>query len=187
VCPLWRPFFVPFLLSLTEIISYPPPSLSHRNISVYFPQLSLLLNLLSRVWVTMDGVLIGNWICWALTDRNYAVNIALSLIHTLYNSLQYALSIFSLFCLHQSFPGNGFQRRTFPLLWGPELSPFLSCQLLTLTAHNDWSAVLWLTYPLTNQLTSLHCTQLHCTSQESESHCDWRSVSLSVLVFMTRY
>jgi hypothetical protein len=27
--------------------------------------------ILSRLWVTIDGVWIGNWIYWTLTDRNY--------------------------------------------------------------------------------------------------------------------
>jgi hypothetical protein len=62
------------------------------------------------------------------------VTIALSLIHIFYNSLQHALSLFSLLCLNQSLSSNGFQRRTFPLLWIPELSPCLSYQL-TATFH----------------------------------------------------
>jgi hypothetical protein len=41
------------------------------------------------------------------------VTIALSLIHTLYNSLQHALSLLSLLYLHRLSPGNGFQRRSF--------------------------------------------------------------------------
>jgi hypothetical protein len=68
-----------------------------------------------------------------------------------------------LLCLHQS-SGNGFQRRTFPLLWVPEVSPCIRYRLLTATAHNDRTAAALLTdWLLTNQLTSLHCTQLHCT------------------------
>jgi hypothetical protein len=39
--------------------------------------------------------------------------------------------------------GSGFQRRTFPFLWVPELSPCHCYQLPTATAHNDGtSAVL---------------------------------------------
>jgi hypothetical protein len=33
--------------------------------------LSFIFNILSRVWVTIDGVWIGNWIYWSLTVRNY--------------------------------------------------------------------------------------------------------------------
>jgi hypothetical protein len=66
-----------------------------------------------------------------ITTNNYS-NIA--------NSLQHALSLFSLLCLHQSLPRNGFQQQTFPLLWVPELSPCLSYQLLIAMAHNDWTA-----------------------------------------------
>jgi hypothetical protein len=85
----------------------------------------------------------------------------LSLIHTLSSSLQHVLSLLSLLCLHQLLSGNGFQQQPLPLLWVPELPPWLSYRLLTTTDHNDWTAaILWL---LTNQLTSLCCTQLHCT------------------------
>jgi hypothetical protein len=52
-------------------------------------------------------------------------------------SLQHTLGIYSLLCLQQSLPGNGFQRWTFPLLWVPELSPCLSYQVLTATVHKD--------------------------------------------------
>jgi hypothetical protein len=69
------------------------------------------------------------------------------------------LSPLSLLCLHQSLSSNGL-RRTFPLLWVPELSPCLSYQFLTAAAHNDRIAVLWL---LTNSPT-LHFTALHCTA-----------------------
>jgi hypothetical protein len=50
------------------------------------------------------------------------------------------LSLFSLLCLHKSLRGNDFQRRTFPLLWVPELFPCPSYQLLTATAHKDKTA-----------------------------------------------
>jgi Trk-type K+ transport system membrane component len=46
----------------------------------------------------------------------------------------------SLLCLLQLLSGNGFQRRTFLLLWVPELSSCLSYQLLTATAREDWTA-----------------------------------------------
>jgi hypothetical protein len=71
----------------------------------------------------------------------------------------------SVFCLHQSLHSSGFKRRTFPLLWDPELSPRLSYQLLTATAHNSWTAAVFkLILSLTNQLSPLHSTQLHCTA-----------------------
>jgi hypothetical protein len=38
---------------------------------------------LSRDWVTIDGVWIGNWIYWALTDQWLQVIITILLIHTL--------------------------------------------------------------------------------------------------------
>jgi hypothetical protein len=38
---------------------------------------------------------------------------ALSLIHTLYSSLQHVLTLLSLLCLHRLSPDNGFQRRSF--------------------------------------------------------------------------
>jgi hypothetical protein len=80
----------------------------------------------------------------------------LSLIHTLCSSL-------SLQCLHQLLPGNGFQRQTFPSLRVPKLSLCLSYQLLTATAHKDWTAaVLYLSISLTHQPT--RSTPLHCTA-----------------------
>jgi hypothetical protein len=46
----------------------------------------------------------------------------------------------SLLCLHQSLPGTGFQRRTFSLLWVPQLpasvfSPLLASDCLPTTKH----------------------------------------------------
>jgi hypothetical protein len=79
--------------------------------------------------------------------------------HTLYNSLQHTLSLFSLLCLHQSLFSNGFQWQNFPLLWVPELSPCLSYQLLT--AKHLVTTELLFSNSLTNQLfTSLQCTAL---------------------------
>jgi hypothetical protein len=60
------------------------------------------VNVLSRDGVTIDGFPIG------FIDNLHVVTIALSLIPTLYNSLQHTLSLFSLLCFHHSFPGNGF-------------------------------------------------------------------------------
>jgi hypothetical protein len=34
--------------------------------------LASVICLLSRVWVTTDGVWIGNWIYWSISDRNYS-------------------------------------------------------------------------------------------------------------------
>jgi hypothetical protein len=69
------------------------------------------------------------------------------------------LRILSLLCLHQSLSGSGYRQRTFLLLWVPALSPCLSYQLLTATAHNDCTAaVRYLTHSATK---SLHFTQLN--------------------------
>jgi hypothetical protein len=56
-------------------------------------------------------------------------------------------------CLVTAFNGG---RST--LLWVPELSPCLSYQLLTATAHKDWTAVLWLIHQPTLHFPALHCT-----------------------------
>jgi hypothetical protein len=47
-----------------------------------------------------------------LQNVTIQVTVALSSIHTLYNLLQHARSLFSLLCLYQSLPGNGLQRRS---------------------------------------------------------------------------
>jgi hypothetical protein len=39
------------------------------------------------------------------------------------------------------------QRWTFPLLWGPELFPFLNYQLLTGTSHKDWTSAVFTHQP----------------------------------------
>jgi hypothetical protein len=54
----------------------------------------------------MDGVWIGEWNLL----NTYK---SLSLIHTLYNSQQHALTLLSLLYVHGLLPGNGFQRRRF--------------------------------------------------------------------------
>jgi hypothetical protein len=62
--------------------------------------------------------------------------VALSLVHTLCNSLQNTLSLPSLLCLHQLSPGNAFQQCRFlgcyvPQLWS-SLSHYSStCCLVT--------------------------------------------------------
>jgi hypothetical protein len=74
--------------------------------------------------------------------------------NTLCSSLQHALSLVSLLSPHQSFPGHGFQRRTFFFLRVREISLCLSYQLLTATAHNDWTAAdLYLTHSFNYQPT----------------------------------
>jgi hypothetical protein len=87
--------------------------------------------ILSCVWVTIDRVWTGDW--------NYCT-LNTWLMTTFYSLLQHAQSLVSLLCRHQSLPGNGFQQRTFALLWVPELSPCLSYQLLTAAAHNNQTA-----------------------------------------------
>jgi hypothetical protein len=54
----------------------------------------------------IDGVWIANGIYWT-------ASMTLSVTHTLYNSLQHALRLLRLLCLHRLSPGNGFQRRAF--------------------------------------------------------------------------
>jgi hypothetical protein len=85
------------------------------------------LNILSHDRVTIDGV----WIVIGFIEHCSANANSHSQIH--YSTY---FSLLSLLCLHQ-FSGNGFQRRTFPFLWVPELSPCLSYQFLTATAHKD--------------------------------------------------
>jgi hypothetical protein len=98
------------------------------NYNLLFLGQTYISNMPSHGWVTIHRIWIGNWIYWTLLQ----VLITISLIHS--------LSLLSLLCLHQSLPGNGFQQQTFPLLCVPELSLCLSYQLLTATAHRDWTA-----------------------------------------------
>jgi hypothetical protein len=67
------------------------------------------LCILSRVWVTLDGVLIGDWIHGPLAVVT-TTTITLSLISTLYKPLQGTLILLSLLHLYQSFPGKGFEQ-----------------------------------------------------------------------------
>jgi hypothetical protein len=55
-----------------------------------------------------------------------------------HSAIQYStnVSLLSLLYPHQS-SGNGYQRRTLLFLWVLELSPCLSYQFLTATAHKD--------------------------------------------------
>jgi hypothetical protein len=101
---------------------------------------------------------------------------ALSLIHTLSSLLQYALSLLSLLCPHKWLSGNGFQRRTFPILWVPELSPCLGYQFLTATAHKDWTtADLQLTHKASHSAPLFSLTLTNCPEYNIRSciHC-WR-------------
>jgi hypothetical protein len=79
--------------------------------------------------VIIDGVWIGNWIYLTLADRNYELSIALSLIYTLYNSLQHAQSLLNLLCLHRLSPSNSFQHRSF--LRGSVFTSLLAGECLT--------------------------------------------------------
>jgi hypothetical protein len=55
-----------------------------------------ITKILSRVWVTKDGILIGNWIYWILTGRNNKyVIITLLLTFTLQNTTRYSLQSIS--------------------------------------------------------------------------------------------
>jgi hypothetical protein len=107
-----------------------------------------------------------------MSDYRRGLDWWLDLLHTLiqlttlYSSLSHTHThththtLVSTVTSSQPLFGIGYRRRTFPLLWVPELFLCLNYQRLTATAHNDWTtAALWL---LTNQLTSLHCTLLHC-------------------------
>jgi hypothetical protein len=69
---------------------------------------SSIFSILSRVWVTVDGVWIGNRIYW---PRDYTLWI------TITHRLVFSVTVFT------ALLGNGFQRRTFPFLWVLELSP----------------------------------------------------------------
>jgi hypothetical protein len=62
-----------------------------------------------------------------------------SVIANSHSAIHYSTNIIivSLLCFHQS-SGNEFQRRMFPFLWVPELSPYLSYQLLTVTDHSSF-------------------------------------------------
>jgi hypothetical protein len=88
------------------------------------------VSILSRVneWLQTGSRLV----IWLIEHLQIVTTtVALSLIHTLRSSPQHALSLLGLLCLHYSFSGNGFQRRTFPSLWVPALLPCLRYQLLT--------------------------------------------------------
>jgi hypothetical protein len=109
----------------------------HINICLCRLYRRLNLNILSRVrvWVIIDGILLVIKFIEHLefvTTRNYS-NIVNSHIMQFTTARK---KYFNRLCIHQSLPGNGCQRRMFPLLWVPELSSYLSYQLLIGTAHN---------------------------------------------------
>jgi hypothetical protein len=54
-----------------------------------------------------------------VTTSNYS---AIANSHTLHFTRAHSSLLLSLLCLHQSLPGNGFQKWTFLFLWVPELS-----------------------------------------------------------------
>jgi hypothetical protein len=87
---------------------WPPKQLSP-------PSAEVAILILSCVRVTVDGV--SDWCLYLLTtftrDSWLHLIIVSSLISTLYKLVQHTLSFFSLLCLHQSFPGNGFNSRGF--------------------------------------------------------------------------
>jgi hypothetical protein len=82
-------------------------------------------------------------------------------VTTLYRSLLHTHTLISTVTSSRLLFGSGFQRRTFPFLWVPDLSPCLSYQLLTATPQNDWTpTALRLTSNQLNHFTSLYSTAL---------------------------
>jgi hypothetical protein len=58
--------------------------------------------------VTIDGVLIGYWIYWPLIHGTTSHHSATANLHTVQITIAPAKFFYSLQCLHQPFPGNGF-------------------------------------------------------------------------------
>jgi hypothetical protein len=52
-----------------EILSVADMGFMSRMINVMSTRIYVYI--LSRIWVTIDGVWIGNWIYWTFTERNY--------------------------------------------------------------------------------------------------------------------
>jgi hypothetical protein len=71
--------------------------------------------------------------------------------------------LLNLLCFHLLSPGNGFQRRTFPLLSVPELSSCLCYQLRILIVHKD-------SHSPTN---SLYSIALHATDSLNSVSVKW--------------
>jgi hypothetical protein len=98
-----------------------------------------------------NGVWIGNWIYWTPIDPWLQVITTVSLIHTLYNSLEHVLkssqSAMSSSVFWQQLPTAGV-----PLPLGSRTVPGFIYQLLTSTAHKEWTPANSLTHSLTNEL-----------------------------------
>jgi hypothetical protein len=142
-------------------------------------QKQLYFKILSIYRVIIEGAWIGNWIYWTFTDPWLQVIINVSSVKTLYTVCYSTyLSVLSLLYLHQSLPGDGFQRRIFPFAWVHELYPWFSYQVLIETAQ-QLNHISPLTNPLTNSLTNrltpLHSTPLHWLTDRLT---DWLNNSL---------
>jgi hypothetical protein len=141
--------------------------------SLHFISLSPLI--LSRDLVTIDGVWIGNWICWTLTEGNYKTIVSTQ-IHTLCSLLQHVRSFLSLLCLHRLWLGNGFQRRGFPsflvhVLTGRRLSHNSHLHYLPSQHHLQWRE-------RERKRESGGGSERQSKSKsKSKLHCDWRSVN----------
>jgi hypothetical protein len=127
--------------------------------------------------VTIDGVWTGNWIYLALTDRNY------SAIANSHSAIHYSKHL-SLPCLHHSLSGNGFQLRTIPFLWVPELSPCLSYQLVTATTVPSSSG--WKNKPGISLQANL-CFILERSSSETSIDFQRRQKLLLLYYYPTSY
>jgi hypothetical protein len=98
---------------------------------------TVVVTILSRDRVTIDGVWIGNWIYWTLqhTTRDYTLQI------TITHRLVFSATVFT------ELLGSGFQRLTFPFLWFPKLFPasassFCNCQLTACRLSlGSWSSL----------------------------------------------
>jgi hypothetical protein len=68
------------------------------------------------------------------------------------------------------------KKQTFPFLWVPELPQFLSYQLLTATAHNEWTAtILQLTNsPINSLLKSLSESESYITTDGQSASLSWK-------------
>jgi hypothetical protein len=80
--------------------------------------------------MTIQGIWIGNWICWALVKRNYKNYNAFANSHT----LLLTTGLFKFLCLHQSLPGNGSQK--YPLLPLLAAGYYLTNQLMTVASSH---------------------------------------------------